>query len=101
LTRAASVAADFAGGPGADGVDQDAGQQVVVAGRDADGDVHAGRLIGFGRAPHPARPERRIVAGAQQARADQLVEVKGGQLAGDPGAGGRFLPADRPVRGTH
>jgi hypothetical protein len=87
-------------GSGADGIDQDGGQQIVAPGGDGDGDVRTGRFIRLGRPPYPARSQGSVITGAEQARIDELVQVEGGQLARYPGTGGCLLAADRPVRGS-
>jgi hypothetical protein len=61
-----------------DGVKQNVGEDVVVAGRDADGDAGIRGFVGLGRAAHAVPPRRGVVTSTQQAGIDKLVEMEGG-----------------------
>jgi hypothetical protein len=79
-----------------DGVQQDLPDQVVAARRDGDADLQLGRLVYLGEPPHPRRPARgRLVAGAEQAALDELVQVEGCQTTGDADGAGRLVAAER------
>jgi hypothetical protein len=79
-----------------DGVQQDLPDQVVAARRDGDADLQLGRLVHLGEPPHPRRPARgRLVAGAEQAALDELVQVEGCQTTGDADGAGRLVAAER------
>jgi hypothetical protein len=66
------------------GVQQDAGQHVVAALRDAHPDIDPGRLIHLGTTANPAHCLRWPVMRAERARVDELVQVERGQLTRDP-----------------
>src|SRR5690606_12286015 len=65
----------------ADGLQEDGGEQFVLARWDADPYVEAGGLGALGRPADGARLPRAAVAGRQQADGDEFVEVEGGELA--------------------
>jgi len=88
----------LAGGCLGDGVDQEFADQLVVAFGDGDPQLQVGGLIELGAASDLRRStRRRLGVGAEQPGGDQLVEVEGGQAAGDAGRGGRLVAADRVV----
>jgi hypothetical protein len=76
---------------------QDVGQHRVISRRDAHLHVDVGGRVHLRRAPGAPQPGRPGEAGLEQPRVDQLVQVKGRQLAGDPDRGRRLVPGDRAV----
>ena len=84
---------------GEHGGHEDVGEQVVVARGDADADVGIDGFVDLRCASDPAQAGGRLRAGLQHARVDQLVQVEGGEFAGDPDRGGGLVAGDRSVRG--
>jgi hypothetical protein len=82
---------------GQHGVQQDAGQDVVTALRDAHPEVRLRRLVHL---RGPADPAGRLVTRAQRSGVDELIQVERGQLAGDPDCGRRLVPGYRPPGGA-
>jgi hypothetical protein len=84
------------GGCLGDGVDQELADQLVVAFGDGDPQFQVGGLIDLGTAPNFRwSTYGRLGSGPEQPGGDQLVEVEGGQTAGDADGGGRLVTADR------
>src|SRR5690606_34528523 len=79
-----------------DGVCEDLADELVAALRNAEIDPLGRRLIHL-RRPSPASRlvTRRLVAGGEQLRLHQLVEMKRGQVPGDRVRVGGLLPGDR------
>ncbi|GDY33917.1 hypothetical protein [Gandjariella thermophila] len=73
-------------------VDADGDECVGAPLRDGDTDLAAGRLVDGGAASHPPQTGQRGRPRGQQAGVDELVEVEGGELAGDADGLGGFLP---------
>ena len=76
---------------------QDVGQHRVIPRRDAHLHVDVGGRVHLRRPPRAPPPGRPGEAGLQQPGVDELVQVKGRQLAGDPDRGRRLVPGDRAV----
>jgi hypothetical protein len=78
-----------------DGVQEDLGQQVMLVLRDADPHDRLRRLVDLRGTTHLADVPDRLVARAQQADLHQLVQVKRGELSGDPHTRGSLFAVDR------
>jgi hypothetical protein len=85
---------------GDDGLGEQVAEQVVAALGDADGDLGGGGLVGLGGVAGAGWAAGRVGGGLGQPGSPELVEVEGGQLAGDP-CGGGLVAGDQVGLGGH